>query len=283
MRTRIRAAPAALWAFIRRFWGWFIAVPLTLYGVFALIRDEFLSEALREQLRIGGLLGKLRWEHWVISGLLFLVLVTYAPKLRDAVRNTRESRLPSAPPPAFNPDGLRIAPGYSVSFPSDRTQGFSFTVVNDSGVDITECSVTLDRSEFRVTKDDEWQLEQVELLDAPFRWNRSTAGPSGRLTIEAGDRVSFTLGQSSWFPAMDAKTKQTTGIYQFTLALLDLGQHSGQFELMINYFYRLLISIRAKDRNSSRLPIISYQMQLKPTASSGPAGGLEVHEVRRLQ
>lgn len=50
---------------------------------------------------------------------------------------------------------------------------------------------------------------------------------------------------------------------------------------MVSYFYRLLVTIRSKDRHGNRLPTVSYDRFVRSTESLGPTGGLELHGLVR--
>ena len=233
-------------ALVRRFWKWLVSVPLTAYGLFALVRDEFLPSSLRAQLRIGGVIGNLlaevQWQYWIIAGLSLLLLLTYLPKIRTLrVKLRKPSAAPATATP-FRVEGVKLAHGHSM-VPTDHAQDYRFTVVNESGIDIPQCYVTLDKSERRVSKQEKWEIEQEQLVDAPFKWNKQGVSEDGRLFIGDGDRASFTLGRSTWYSAMDAQTRQQTGFYQFTLTLHGSGPGARQYELYIGHFYRLLRGI----------------------------------------
>ncbi len=84
----------------------------------------------------------------------------------------------------IDPEGIMLADGYSMGFPADRVQEYSSTVINESGTDLKECYVVLDESARRVSEDDDWEMEQRKLVDAPFRWNKS--GASRRMGLQSG-------------------------------------------------------------------------------------------------
>lgn len=217
-----------------------------------------------------------RWQPLVI--LLFAVvgLLYYFIRLTDAVK----TRLASGER-TFDIEGIKLAEGASVSFPEDRAQEYNFTVINESGEDITECYVSLDETMRRISEDDEWEVEQVKLVDSPFRWNKDGVSAMGRLNIEDGDRASFVLGRSTSYPATNAQTKATDWLYIFTLALHGSHDQSGGFELGMGWRYKLIITVRSKDQYGVRLPEVSYDLYLRPTSSYGPMGGLDIQGVER--
>lgn len=219
-----------------------------------------------------------RWQALVILLFAAVGLLYYFIRLADAVK----TRLPGREH-TFDMEGIRLAGGNSVSFPEKRAQEYSFTVINESGEDISECYVSLDKSERRMSEDDEWEVEQVKLIDAPFRWSKEGASSSGRLDIEDRDRATFVLGRSTAYSATNVQTKATEWFYQFTLSLHDSEDPSGGFELLVGWFYKLVIAIRAKDKRGTRLPDVSYDLYLRPTSSSGPMGGLDMLGMERRQ
>lgn len=219
-----------------------------------------------------------RWQALVILLFAAVGLLYYFIRIADAVK----TRLASGER-TFDIEGIKLAGGNAVSFPEKRAQEYSFTVINESGEDISECYVSLDKSVRRVSEDDEWEVEQVKLIDAPFRWSKEGASSSGRLDIEDGDRASFVLGRSTAYPATNVQTKATDWFYQFDLALHGSHDQSGGFELLVGWFYKLLITIRSKDQNGARLPDVSYDLYLRPTSSYGPMGGLDLLGMERRQ
>jgi len=280
------ARPHGFRSTMSRIWRWIVAGPMTIYGVFALIRDEFLPDNLREQLRIGGLVGRaldqVHWYIWLIAGLVVLAVAPYLPRFRSLLKGRSRGPAQSDFSHSFSAEGIKLAPGHGISFPADNGQEYSFTVINESGVDITECYVMLDASARRMSEDDEWEIEQSKLIDRPFRWNKPGADDAGRLDIRDGDRASFTLGRSAHYPAANAQTKKSTTLYYFNLALHDPYEDAPSYELAIGYSYRLLISIRYRDPHGVRLPDVSYELYVKPLPSAGPAGGLEVLGIERV-
>jgi len=213
--------------------------------------------------------------------VFFLARAAYF-RVRLSLRRRGGTVEPSAQGVGIDTEGIMLSDGYSVGFPADSVQEYSFTVINESGADITECYVVLDESARRVSDDDEWEMEQIKLIDTPFRWNKSGASQSGRLDIEDRDRASFSLGRSIRYSAMNVQTKKNELIYQFDLTLHDEQEQGGGFGLLLGWFYRLIITIRSKDEHGKRLPDVSYYLCLRPTSSHGPMGGLEMQgHVRR--
>ena len=220
---------------------------------------------------------------FAIIGALALVRAAYRPSKRWIEKRRKITRS-VARETEIDFEGIMLSDARSVSFPDDRAQEYNLTVINESGADITECYVVLDESALRFDESDEWELEQVKLIDAPFRWNKMGVSPSGRLDIEDGDRASFTLGRSIQYWVTDAKTKKNAPLFQFRLTLHGQEDTGGGYELLVNYFYRLLIAIRAKDKNGRRLPDVRYDLYVRPTESTGPLGGLDVYDqVRRSE
>ena len=62
----------------------------TLYGLFAAIRDEFLSPEIAKQLRLGGLVAMITWYWWVIIGLFLLWIGTAWKATKKIVRLQNE-------------------------------------------------------------------------------------------------------------------------------------------------------------------------------------------------
>lgn len=264
---------------LRPIWKWVFVVPFQIVGWLSYFRPDIV-----ENPSINALLDWMAWYWWVIIGLLIAIIwgAIQATQVKLALENgstpsqdiVRENKI--APDVEIDIERIMLADGYSVGFPGDRTQEYSFTIINESGEDIKECYVTLDASARRISEDDEWEIEQIKLIDAPFRWTKSGASSSGRLNIEGGDRATFALGRSTQHSAMDTQTGKSVPFFQFLLALHGEEDNGGSYDLLINYFYRLLITIRSKEQDGKRLPDVSYELYLRPTASAGPAGGLEV-------
>jgi len=62
-----------LWVF--PIWKTILPNFMTVYGIFALIRDDFLPEKWQNKLKLSGFINMVPWYLWVIAGLLFYFIL----------------------------------------------------------------------------------------------------------------------------------------------------------------------------------------------------------------
>jgi len=217
-----------------------------------------------------------------IALLLVLMFVAYFVRPVNQRWEKPNGKKPTIAATGPDIDKLTLSEGYSVDFPAERVQEYHFTVNNETGKDLKECYVILDESARRINGKDEWEIEQHKMVDRPFRWNKDSNSSNGRLDIEERERASFSLGQSTRYSAMNVQTKQNEAMFEFGLTLYGEGD-AGGFGLLMNWHYRLLIAIRSKNTAGEKLPDASYYLYVRPTESSGPAGGLKVDGVVRIE
>ena len=176
---------------------------------------------------------------------------------------------------------LSLAKGYAVSPPrGEKGQTWHFTVNNETGIDLKDCYLILEKSYRRWTENDDWENEQDKLVTEPFKWDANEVSKNGRLDIADGDRESFTLGESNEYSAYHVQEKRNVTYSEFGLSLHDGGGMIGG-NLEMGWFYRLVIALRSKNQKGEKLPDLIYNFYIQPIESAGPAGGVRIQGVTR--
>lgn len=259
----------------------FLGMLSTLYGVFSLVRDEFLPLATAEKLRLGGIFEMIDWYWWVICGLIIWTLAVawevakYRKENSNIAGNDKSleretSQISFAP---INLAKLRLAKGGFVNYPETKfhnvlVEEYTFTVINETGQDLKRCFVLLD--EVWVKNDLQtkgaWKLEAKDIFDKPFRWAKSELPIDGKIDIANNDKASFILVELIRSSALNVTENRNEPYLDFRLAMI--GEAERSHGLYTGWDHRLVFTIRARNKDNRDFSI-KYSIYLHPHSING--------------
>lgn len=164
---------------IHPIWQFVSGILLTVYGIFALIRDEFLPKELAEKLRIGGIIKMIAWYWWVISGLLILWVGTAwnSSKRENKIIKGEEIKIKTITE-HFNEN-------------EKYTQCVYFKITNRSGFDLRDCFLKLNTAKAKLG---EYWADAIEFVDPninEFSWTLFDYGEEKFIRAKDSARVNI--------------------------------------------------------------------------------------------